>query len=75
MQNEGGQNGAVCFEQKDEAEKGDKCGSAKSAGAVEINVIPMRAEAADCGTKTRHSLTARPVTALSYSGILFVTIV
>ncbi len=57
-------------------EERDKCGSAISAGAVaEITVIPRRAEAADCHTETRNSLTAQSVTALSYCGILFCTIV
>lgn len=44
----------------------------QTAGAVaEIITIPMRAEAADYHSKTRDSLTAHSVPALSYSGISF----
>ena len=51
-------------------------GSTNSAGAVaDITIIPMRAKAADYHSKTRDSLTAQSVTALSYSGISFATIV
>lgn len=52
-------------------------GSAKSVGPVaQITVSQMRAEAAsDYHTKTRNSLTAQSVTALSYSGMSFPTII
>lgn len=54
----------------------ENCGSANSAGAAEeIIMTLMRAEAADYHTMTRDSPTAWSVTALSYFGISFSTIV
>lgn len=69
----------LCVQQKDrrgDTQKGEKCGAANFAGAVaEITVNPMRAEASDYHSKPRDSLTAQSITALSYSGISFSTIV